>query len=231
MPTNSDLVTDLPADFEVFGQAVDTSLMDLKGGTSGQILSKASNTDMDFSWIASPGSNTENWSVLNGSTGTALTGATTITVSGISGKKQLLILVKQASSASASSYISVRLNTDSATNYLGTGSQILANANPSNIEDYQSIQTATTGTTQIYIGQMGNTVGARVSGSVKITGGTNTTSPKTYTAMGSGDNVATAIGFHHQGFYLGTSAISSVSIISSVGNFDSGTVWIFGSDY
>ena len=51
MPTSSDLVTDLPADFEVFGQAVDTSLADLKGGTTGQVLSKASGTDMDFTWI------------------------------------------------------------------------------------------------------------------------------------------------------------------------------------
>jgi len=51
MPTPTDLVTDLPADFEVFGQAVDTTMADLKGGTSGQILSKASNTDMDFTWI------------------------------------------------------------------------------------------------------------------------------------------------------------------------------------
>lgn len=51
MPTNTDLVKDLPADFEVFGQAVDTSLADLKGGTTGQVLSKASNTDMDFTWI------------------------------------------------------------------------------------------------------------------------------------------------------------------------------------
>jgi hypothetical protein len=51
MPTSSDLVTDLPADFEVFGQAVDTSLADLKGGTTGQVLSKNSNTDMDFTWI------------------------------------------------------------------------------------------------------------------------------------------------------------------------------------
>ena len=30
MPTSTDLVTDLPADFEVFGQAVDTSMADLK---------------------------------------------------------------------------------------------------------------------------------------------------------------------------------------------------------
>jgi hypothetical protein len=50
MPTSTDLVTDLPADFEVFGQAVDTTLVDLKGGTTGQYLKKNSNTDMDFVW-------------------------------------------------------------------------------------------------------------------------------------------------------------------------------------
>ena len=52
MPTNTDLVTDLPADFEVFGQAVDTSMADLLGGTTGQILAKNSATNMDFVWIA-----------------------------------------------------------------------------------------------------------------------------------------------------------------------------------
>jgi hypothetical protein len=51
MPTSTDLVTDLPADFNTFGQAVDTSMADLKGGTTGQILAKATNTDMDFTWI------------------------------------------------------------------------------------------------------------------------------------------------------------------------------------
>lgn len=51
MPQNTDLVKDLPADFEVFGQAVDTDLADLKGGTTGQILSKTSNTDLDFTWV------------------------------------------------------------------------------------------------------------------------------------------------------------------------------------
>ena len=51
MPTSTDLVTDLPADFAVFGQGVDTSMADLKGGTTGQILAKATNTDMDFTWI------------------------------------------------------------------------------------------------------------------------------------------------------------------------------------
>jgi hypothetical protein len=57
MPTSTDLVTDLPADFEVFGQAVATSMADLLGGTTGQVLAKASNTDMDFSWVAQDDSN------------------------------------------------------------------------------------------------------------------------------------------------------------------------------
>lgn len=55
MPTSTDLVTDLPADFEVFGQAVDTAMADLKGGTTNQILTKASNTDMDFVWSSEAG--------------------------------------------------------------------------------------------------------------------------------------------------------------------------------
>jgi len=51
MPTSTDLVTDLPADFNTFGQGVDTSMSELLGGTTGQILSKTSGTNMDFTWI------------------------------------------------------------------------------------------------------------------------------------------------------------------------------------
>lgn len=72
MPTSTDLVTDLPADFEVFGQAVDTSLMDLKGGTSGQILSKNSATDMDFIWI-----NNDQGDITGVTAGTGLSGGGT----------------------------------------------------------------------------------------------------------------------------------------------------------
>jgi hypothetical protein len=57
MPTSTDLVTDLPADFEVFGQAVDTALAELKGGTTGQVLSKTSNTNMDFTWVTQDDAN------------------------------------------------------------------------------------------------------------------------------------------------------------------------------
>jgi hypothetical protein len=56
MPTSTNLVTNLPADFAVFGQAVDTDFQYLNGGTTGQILSKTSNTDLAFTWVsANPG--------------------------------------------------------------------------------------------------------------------------------------------------------------------------------
>jgi hypothetical protein len=71
MPTPTDLVTSLPADFEVFGQAVDTDFVDLLGGTTGQILSKTSNTDLDFTWIAQPAGD--------------ITGITTAAGSGLAG--------------------------------------------------------------------------------------------------------------------------------------------------
>jgi hypothetical protein len=51
MPTSSSLVTNLPADFNTFGQAVDTSMQYLLGGTTGQVLSKTSGTNMAFTWV------------------------------------------------------------------------------------------------------------------------------------------------------------------------------------
>ena len=74
MPTATDLVTDLPADFEVFGQAVATSMGDLLGGSSGYILSKASATDMDFTWIANDQGDITGVTAGNGITVTSPTG-------------------------------------------------------------------------------------------------------------------------------------------------------------
>jgi len=79
MPTNTDLVTDLPADFAVFGQAVDTSMADLKGGTTGQILSKATNTDMDFVWITNDQGDITAVTAGTGISGGGTSGAVTIT--------------------------------------------------------------------------------------------------------------------------------------------------------
>lgn len=56
-PDDTDLVKDGAAAMRTLGNAIDTSLVDLKGGTTGQVLSKASNTDMDFTWVAQDDSN------------------------------------------------------------------------------------------------------------------------------------------------------------------------------
>lgn len=57
VPTSSDLVKNGATAIETLGDAIDASMVDLKGGTTGQVLSKASNTDMDFSWVAQDDSN------------------------------------------------------------------------------------------------------------------------------------------------------------------------------
>jgi hypothetical protein len=79
MPTATDLVTDLPADFEVFGQAVDTALVDLKGGTTGQILAKASNTNMDFTWVTNDVGDITGVTAGTGISGGGTSGSVTIT--------------------------------------------------------------------------------------------------------------------------------------------------------
>ena len=51
-PADTDLVKDGAAAIRTLGNGVDASFLDLKGGTTGQVLTKASGTDLDFSWTA-----------------------------------------------------------------------------------------------------------------------------------------------------------------------------------
>ena len=57
VPTSTDLVKNGATAIEALGDAIDASLVDLEGGTTGQVLAKASNTDMDFAWVAQDDSN------------------------------------------------------------------------------------------------------------------------------------------------------------------------------
>jgi hypothetical protein len=262
MPTSSDLVTDLPADFEVFGQAVDTALVDLKGGTTNQILAKNSNTDMDFKWVSdatgmtnpmtttgdtiysSSGSTparlgigtagqvltvaggvptwaaasaaADNYQLINAG-GTATTGAATITISGISGKNDLMIYLVDVS-AGASSSFTLRVNADSASNYYY-------------VKFGQSSGSITTGggnDTAWQLGTQGNATANKISIGEILMFGCNGAGIKTYQAVtdtnGTGDECGV-----YQGHYTGTSTVSSISLISSSGNFDGGTIYVYGA--
>jgi hypothetical protein len=72
VPTSTDLVKDGATAIEALGDAIDASMADLEGGTSGQILAKNSNTDMDFIWITN-----DVGDITSVVAGTALTGGGT----------------------------------------------------------------------------------------------------------------------------------------------------------
>ena len=77
-PDDTDLVKDGAAAIRTLGQSIDTSLMDLEGGTTGQILSKNSKTDMDFVWVTSAG-DIEGVTAGTGISGGGTSGTVTIT--------------------------------------------------------------------------------------------------------------------------------------------------------
>jgi len=302
MPTATDLVTDLPADFEVFGQAVDTALVDLLGGTTGQVLSKTSATNMDFTWVtpgvgdvtgvtagtgitvtdptwpvptvtnamataidakgdlivgtgadafsrlavgatnghvltvdsaeatglkyaASAGG--ANWSLLN-SGGTALTAASTITISGISSKDKIMVLLKDVQCVNATQTIGLRLNADTGSNYNYFGSKIIwgTTYNQYNLQDV----TALNQSSYIVTGTASDAA-AIASASVVITGA-NSSGVKQISSMGAGASDyggTNAPAFWLGGFYSGSAVITSVSVKTTSGNFNGGTIYVYTS--
>ena len=78
-PADTDLVKDGAAAIRTLGNGVDSSFVDLKGGTSGQILAKNSNTDLDFVWVANDQGDITAVTAGTGISGGGTSGAVTIT--------------------------------------------------------------------------------------------------------------------------------------------------------
>ena len=300
-PDDTDLVKDGAAAIRTLGSAIDTSLVDLKGGTTGQILSKTSNTDMDFTWItndvgditavtagtgisgggtsgavtitnsmadaittkgdlivgtgadtfarlgagtndyvltAASGETTglkwaaipsagANWSLVNAG-GTTLTGASTITISGISNADKIMVLVNNASSANASSFISVQLNGLSTSIYYryGGGFIFASTYSPANCANNSAGQT----NSGIVLGRLSTNAASSLSGGVTLTG-CNSSGVKQFIATGTADDGGGNGNqlSNTQGYVDESSTISSVSLVSSTGNFDNGTVFVYKS--
>jgi hypothetical protein len=248
LPTPTDLVTDLPADFEVALQGVDTqmktnadaaiakTIVDAKGdliaatgadavsrlavGTNNQILVADSTTATGLKWAAPTGGEA-NWTLLN-SGGTALTAAQTITVSGISGKDKILVLLDLAGSASQT-FVGVRLNTDSGSNYFLQGWEY------NSTSSYAATNMGRFGGSKsvIDVGRSGGN-NEVVTGFVTITG-CNSSGVKQFIAGGSGSGGTNHRAYGTSGVYNSATVISSISVFSSVGNFNSGTVYVYTS--
>lgn len=273
-PADTDLVKDGAAAIRTLGNGIDTSLLDLKGGTTGQVLAKASNSDLDFTWAtdasgipatifdakgdlivasaadtaarlavgtnghvltadstASNGvkwaavSSGSNWSLLN-SGGTNLTAAATITVSGISSANRILIGISNASSANASAMITFRFNSDTGSNYFSfqTDNTATATYSPGSFaSDYLA-------DTQIYGATMSNNAASEITGYLYIDGA-NASGVKAFWGACGGKWGGSGQSGHDQrffgGVYTGSSTISSVSVLSSSGNFDAGKIWVW----
>jgi hypothetical protein len=271
MPTATDLVTDLPADFDVFGQAVDTDFVGLKGGTTGQVLAKASGTDLDFVWSADAAGMTNpmtttadiiysssgstparlgigstddvltvaggvptwaapagggDFTLLN-SGGTALSGTTATTISGISGVNSIYLFIHNASSVNANANITVTFNADTSANYNSFG---LAVVSQSTYTPDVFTYISDTGQNNLNLGNIPTDAAGRLAGYLSITGANTTNSKMLQFATGpfnfSGNTARGKIG---GGYYIGASTISSLTVTSSSGNFDLGTIYVYTS--
>lgn len=195
-------------------------------GANATVLTADSTESLGLKW-ATPTAAGASYTLLN-SGGTSLTAAATITVSGISGADKIIVIIDGASSASASSSISLRFNSDSTNaNYYNFGFGLTFTASYS-VEDLTTPRGSfTSGKTELAV--MGNAASSLVYGFARIEG-CNSAGLKgiIYNGMafnGSTNSTSTSAG----GFYAGTSVISSVSVLSSAGNFDAGKIYIYTS--
>lgn len=179
-------------------------------------------------WVSSaPAPSGGSWSLLNAG-GTALTGATTITVSGISGKNSLMIVMNAASTANASgANFGVRVNGLTTNVYYGVGQTNYTDSPYS----YTMFQERNYGNTTNYLPLAKVVDGSSTaSGSVTLSG-CNSTGIKPHISVGAA-NYGANYGHRRlslQGYIDATSAITSVSVFSDDGNFDAGTLYVYGA--
>jgi len=195
-------------------------------GANGTILTADSAEATGLKWATPAAGGTANWSLLN-SGGTALTGGATVTVSGISGKDKIMVLVDLAGCTAGSGLISFRLNTDTGSNYYRWGGNLYI---PSTYAPSNFSRTSGAGTS-IPISDLpgGSNLGKAVG--TLLLSGCNSSGVKMFTAISACDAGSNNGQTHNylQGYYDSSSTISSISLFYNNGNFNSGTVYVYTS--
>jgi len=181
-------------------------------GTNNAILTAASGETTGLKWNVP-----DSFELIN-TGGTALTAAATITVN-VSGKSKYLVRVDAASAANASSLLSVVINADTGGSSY-SGSWLLREGTAMYNEQGAKAE--------LFLGRMGsNSAGNNFSLHALIFGA-NSTAPKPFVGTGFGDGTDSR-GYNVTGIYTGTSAVTSLAVKSSSGNFDGGTVYVYGA--
>jgi hypothetical protein len=101
IPQSTDLVKDGATAIAALGQDIDTAFVDLKGGTTGQILAKASNTDLDYTWVTNDVGDITEITASSPLTGGGTSGAVTIGI--LNGTTSNLGAVQLSDSTSSTS--------------------------------------------------------------------------------------------------------------------------------
>jgi hypothetical protein len=187
-------------------------------GSTGQVLTVAGGVP---TW-ASAGGGGANWSLLNAG-GTALSGSSTVTVSGISGKDKIWVLIDSATTGTGSASVALRVNTDSGSNYVQIGFRNEL-ASSYNVSGYSAQSTLTA--TEMSVATTGGS-GVIANGLIMLTG-CNASGVKQYSLFGSGNGTAGMRQMWRGGVYTGSSTISSISVIGDY-NFTGGTVYVYTS--
>lgn len=214
-PADTDLVKDGAAAIRTLGGNIDTSMADLLGGTTGQVLAKNSNTNMDFVWstVASGG-----MTLLN-SGNTALSGST-ITFSSLGGYETLLINIFGLNPTSGTALGSMRFNSDTASNY----SQFedwysVGSGEGRNAQNATSISLHRFG--RSYLSQNANNFWTFTIPNYDRAG----TRVMSYNSVEIPSGVTLTAG---TGQYNGSSAITSLTLLVDTGSFSAGTCEIWG---
>ena len=221
--TNS-MATEIATKGDLIAGTGSQTFDNLTVGANNTVLTADSTTATGLKW-ATPSGAATGWTLLNAG-GTALTGATNVTVS-FSAQKELLVLIQNASTANANPEIALRPNNISTSDYtaFGTYDVFPSTWAIGNFDGYQAYSTDT----KILIGANSTTSGG-VSGYCFIDKA-DQTGWKRFQSVGTGDG--TTANWHRynlSGVIEMSAAITSITINSNDGNFDAGTIYVLGGN-